>query len=106
MSTSVRSNKSFPFEETISICNNVPFKHLFVDVCKMFNKNFQVMLGDWRRGEKYIRNIIEDLNHWVVGNTCFMPIFFNNLYQSITCNNLHGLLNWYHLFLAQYLRSP
>ena len=38
------------------------------------------MLGDWRRGEKYIRNIIEDLNHWVVGNPCFMPIFYNNLY--------------------------
>ena len=41
------------------------------------------MLGDWRRGEKYIRNIIEDLNHWVVGNPCFMPIFYNNLYESM-----------------------
>ena len=27
------------------------------------------MLGDWDRGEKYIHNIIEDLNHWVVGWT-------------------------------------
>ena len=29
----------------------------------------KVMLGDWNRGEKYIHNIIEDLNHWVVGWT-------------------------------------
>ncbi len=29
----------------------------------------KVMLGDWDRGEKYIHNIIEDLNHWVVGWT-------------------------------------
>ena len=29
----------------------------------------KVMLGDWDRGEKYILNIIEDLNHWVVGWT-------------------------------------
>ena len=27
------------------------------------------MLGDWDRGERYIHNIIEDLNHWVVGWT-------------------------------------
>ena len=27
------------------------------------------MLGDWNRGERYINNIIEDLNHWVVGWT-------------------------------------
>ena len=33
------------------------------------------MLGDWRRGEKYIRNIIEDLNHWVVGNSCLLTVF-------------------------------
>ena len=41
----------------------------------MSNKKFQVMLGDWRRGEKYIRNIIEDLNHWVVGNPCLLTVF-------------------------------
>ena len=29
----------------------------------------KVMLGDWDRGERYIHNIIEDLNHWVVGWT-------------------------------------
>merc|ERR1719412_1515225 len=29
----------------------------------------KVMLGDWHRGEKYIHNIIEDLNHWVTGWT-------------------------------------
>ena len=29
----------------------------------------KVMLGDWNRGERYINNIIEDLNHWVVGWT-------------------------------------
>ena len=33
------------------------------------------MLGDWRRGEKYIRNIIVDLNHWVVGNPCLLTVF-------------------------------
>lgn len=29
----------------------------------------KVMLGDWDRGQKYLHNIIEDLNHWVVGWT-------------------------------------
>ena len=28
-----------------------------------------VRLGDWNRGERYLNNIIEDLNHWVVGWT-------------------------------------
>ena len=27
------------------------------------------MLGSWERGEDYMHNIIEDLNHWVVGWT-------------------------------------
>ena len=29
----------------------------------------KVKLGDWVRGERYLNNIIEDLNHWVVGWT-------------------------------------
>ena len=29
----------------------------------------KVMLGDWDRGERYIYNIIENLNHWAVGWT-------------------------------------
>lgn len=29
----------------------------------------KVMLGSWERGENYLFNIIEDLNHWVVGWT-------------------------------------
>ena len=28
-----------------------------------------VMLGSWERGERYLNNIIEDLNHWSVGWT-------------------------------------
>ena len=28
-----------------------------------------VALGSWRRGERYINNVIEDLNHWAVGWT-------------------------------------
>ena len=27
------------------------------------------MLGSWERGERYLNNIIEDLNHWAVGWT-------------------------------------
>ena len=29
----------------------------------------KVRLGDWLRGEHYLYNILEDLNHWVVGWT-------------------------------------
>ena len=29
----------------------------------------KVILGSWERGEDYLHNIIEDLNHWVVGWT-------------------------------------
>jgi glucosylceramidase len=29
----------------------------------------KVQLGDWDRGERYLHNILEDLNHWVVGWT-------------------------------------
>ena len=29
----------------------------------------KVMLGDWNRGERYLHNIIENLNHWAVGWT-------------------------------------
>ena len=28
-----------------------------------------VALGSWGRGERYMNNIIEDLNHWAVGWT-------------------------------------
>lgn len=28
-----------------------------------------VILGSWERGEKYLWNILTDLNHWVVGWT-------------------------------------
>jgi glucosylceramidase len=28
-----------------------------------------VIMGSWSRGERYLHNIIEDLNHWVVGWT-------------------------------------
>ena len=28
-----------------------------------------VALGSWGRGERYLNNIIEDLNHWAVGWT-------------------------------------
>ena len=28
-----------------------------------------IILGDWTGGERYLHNIIEDLNHWVVGWT-------------------------------------
>lgn len=28
-----------------------------------------VDLGNWRRAERYLRNILTDLNHWVVGWT-------------------------------------
>ena len=31
--------------------------------------NPQVSLGSWERGQEYINNIIEDLNHWSVGWT-------------------------------------
>lgn len=27
------------------------------------------ILGRWNRAERYLHNIIEDLNHWVVGWT-------------------------------------
>ena len=27
------------------------------------------MLGSWERGERYLNNILEDLNHWSVGWT-------------------------------------
>lgn len=47
------------------------------NVHKMFPEKFQlyseacnlpdVKLGDWKRAERYLSNMIEDLNHWVTG---------------------------------------
>ena len=33
------------------------------------NLFFILLIGDWGAGERYLHNIIEDLNHWVVGWT-------------------------------------
>ena len=33
------------------------------------NLLFILFIGDWGAGERYLHNIIEDLNHWVVGWT-------------------------------------
>ena len=31
--------------------------------------SFQVLLGSWERGQEYINDIIENLNHWATGWT-------------------------------------
>ncbi|XP_034943014.1 lysosomal acid glucosylceramidase-like [Chelonus insularis] len=49
-----------------------------------------IILGSWRRAEKYILNIIEDLNHWVTGwvdwnlalNRKGGPTYINNFVDS------------------------
>eukprot|EP00095_Tigriopus_kingsejongensis_P004043 maker-scaffold5_size1054832-snap-gene-5.13 protein:Tk04043 transcript:maker-scaffold5_size1054832-snap-gene-5.13-mRNA-1 annotation:"hypothetical protein LOTGIDRAFT_158016" len=44
---------------------------LYTEACNGFGDDVleAVSLGSWRRGEKYLDNIIEDLNHWAVGWT-------------------------------------
>jgi hypothetical protein len=55
----------------------------------------KVILGSWERGEDYLHNIIEDLNHWVVGWTDwnlaldmevkFELIFSNYMNDKVLC---------------------
>ena len=52
--------------------NEFPDKFiLYTEACNVGQMDHKppVVLGDWDRGERYLYNIIEDLNHWVVGWT-------------------------------------
>ena len=43
---------------------------LYTEACTGDKEHLEpVKLGDWKRGELYLDNIIEDLNHWVTGWT-------------------------------------
>ena len=55
----------------------------------------KVRLGDWLRGEHYLYNILEDLNHWVVGWTDWnlaldMMASFASFYIILTILSLRG----------------
>ena len=53
-----------------------------------------VALGSWRRGERYINNVIEDLNHWAVGWTDWnMALDMEvHIYSSVHASN-RGVVN-------------
>ena len=44
------------------------------------------MLGSWERGEEYLHNILEDLNHWVVGWTDWNLALDMQVSLGISCN--------------------
>jgi glucosylceramidase len=60
---------------------------LYSEACEGFGfagNETTVILGMWERGENYMFNIIEDLNHWVAGWTDWnlaldMKVFINFL---------------------------
>ena len=42
---------------------------LFINCWIIANMTPQVLLGSWERGQEYVNDIIENLNHWSTGWT-------------------------------------
>ena len=59
------ADRVFPFPNVLDkVHNEFPDKFiLYTESCHIG----KVALGSWKRAQEYLQNIIEDMNHWVVG---------------------------------------